>query len=334
MALEGSDKLSGVQRAAILLVALGEQEAAEIMRRLEPKEVQTLGKAMASLPNLSRTQVGMVLTEFVQEVQAGSSIGADGNDYVRKVLTRALGEDKASGVLDRILGSDPKGLEPLKWMEPSAVAHLIRVEHPQVVAIVLSYLESDQAAAVLAEFPEEARGDILLRIATLDKVQPAAMQELSRIVENGFNGRPPSQSSRGGVRTAANILNILKPAPDSPVLTEIKEKDAELAQKIEDLTIVFEDLLNVDNRGIQALLREVPSHVLLLALKGADDALKEKIFSNISKRAAEMMKDDLAAKGPVRLSEVESAQKEIIKIARRMSEAGELMLGGKGNDFV
>ncbi len=331
---EMGGKISGTQRAAILLMTLGEQDAAEVLKHMGPKEVQKLGAAMAALTNISRMQVGMVLHDFVRTVEHQTALGIGADDYVRKVLTKALGEDKASGLIDRILGSNAKGLEALKWMEPRAVMELIRSEHPQIVAIVLSYLESDQAAAVLALFPEKLQADVLLRIASLDSIQPAALQELNRIIERGFSGRAQA-SGKGGVRAAAGILNLLKAPADSALMTHIKEGDAALAQKIEDLMVMFEDLLGVDDLGIQALLREASSESLLLALKGADEAMKEKIFKNMSKRAAEMMRDDLEAKGPVRLSEVEAAQKEILKIARRMANAGELMLGGgNGGDYV
>lgn len=330
---EALGKMSGVHRAAILLYALGEQEAAEILRRLEPKEVQALSKAMASLPGVSRAQVGAVLHAFGRAMRSQAGLGGS-DDYVRKVLTRALGEDRASRVLDRILGTNPKGLEPLKWMEPAAVAGLVRAEHPQIIAMVLTYLDPEQAGQVLAHFPEKQQGDILLRVATLDRVQPAALQDLHRIVENGFSGPPPAQHGRGGAKTAAEILNVLKAPVDGPLMAYLKEKDAELAQKVESLTVVFEDLLKADDRGIQALLREVSSEALLLALKGADEAVKEKILKNMSKRAAEMMRDDLEAKGPVRLAEVEEAQKEIMKIARKLSESGELVLGDQSGEFV
>jgi flagellar motor switch protein FliG len=234
--------------------------------------------------------------------------------------------------MDRILlGSSTKGLEALKWMDARAVAELIRLEHPQIQAIVLSYLDNDHAAEVIRFFPERTRHDVLLRIATLDGIQPSALQELDDILERQFQGNQNVQSSSvGGIKAAADILNFVDSSIEGEIMEAIKDADAELGQQIQDLMFVFDNLIDVDDRGIQALLREVSSETLILALKGADQAMKDKIFSNMSKRAAEMMRDDLENKGPVRLSEVEGAQKEILAIARRMSESGEIALGGKG----
>lgn len=330
---EVAAKLTGVERAAILLAALGEQSAAEILKHMGPKEVQKLGVAMANLSNVSRHQVSEVLGVFMNTVDGQTSIGIGSGDYVRSVLTRALGEDKAGGMIDRILlGGNSKGLESLKWMDPRSIMEMIRLEHPQIIAIVLSYLDSDQSAEVLALLPEKIRADIIMRIATLDGVQPSAMQELNDMLEKKFAGNTTGIKSAavGGVKAAANILNFMPGSVESTVIGLIKDADAVLAEKIEDLMFVFDDLSDIDDRGIQTLLREVSSESLLLALKGADDTMKEKIFKNMSKRAGEMLRDDLEAKGPVKLSEVEKAQKEILTIARRLAEAGELALGGKG----
>lgn len=325
-------KLSGAERAAVLLLSLGEQHAAEVLKHMGPKEVQKVGAVMASIKNVSREQVNLVLEEFVGEVGRQTALGVGTEDYVRKVLMEALGEDKAGGLMDRIMmGSSTKGLEALKWMDARAVAELIRLEHPQIQAIVLSYLDADHAAEVLTFLGERARHDVLLRIATLEGIQPSALRELDDIMERQFTGNQNVQSSSlGGVKAAADILNFVDSAVEGEVMELIKEADAELGQQIQDLMFVFDNLLDVDNRGIQSLLREVSSDTLILALKGADEALREKIFSNMSKRAAEMMRDDLEQKGPVRLSEVEGAQKEILAIARRMADSGELVLGGKG----
>ncbi len=329
---EGSAKLKGTDRAAVLLLSLGENKAAEVLRHMGPKEVQKVGAAMAAMNNVPRDQVTQVLEEFTETVRNQTALGVDSDDYIRSVMVGALGEDKAKGLMDRILlGSSTKGLEALKWMDARAVAELISLEHPQIQAIVLSYLDGDHAAEVVRYFPGQIRHDVLLRIATLDGIQPSALQELDEILESQFAGNQNVQSSSvGGVKSAADILNYLDSSIEGEIMEAIKETDAELGQQIQDLMFVFDNLVEVDNRGIQALLREVSSETLILALKGADDAMKEKVFTNMSKRAAEMMRDDLENKGPVRLSEVEGAQKEILAIARRMSDSGEIVLGGKG----
>lgn len=329
-------KLPGVERAAVLLLSIGEQYASEVLKHMGPKEVQKLGSAMATMTNLTKVQVSEVLTNFCEMVDNQTALGVGSEDYIRTVLVKALGEDKAGGVIDRILlGSNSKGLEALKWMDARAVAEVIRLEHPQIIAIVLAYLDSDQSAEVLALFPERVRVDVLMRIATLDGIQPSALHELNEIMEKQFSGNSTSNvksSSVGGVKTAANILNNMDSGIETVLLEKVKEADADLGQKIQDLMFVFENLLDVDDRGIQSLLREVSSENLLIALKGADQNMRDKIYKNMSKRAAEILRDDLEAKGPVRLSEVEAAQKEILTVARRMADAGELMLGGKGGE--
>lgn len=327
-------KITGIERAAILLLSLGEQDAAAVLMHMGPKEVQKVGSAMATLSNVSKDQVAAVLQDFATTVDNQTALGVGSEDYIRKVLVSALGEDKAGGVIDRILlGRNTKGLEALKWMDPRAVAEIIRLEHPQIIAIVLSYLEADQSAEVLGHLPERTRPDILMRIASLDGIQPSALHELDEILEKQFSGNTNVKSSSvGGVKAAANILNFVDSSQEGAIMDTIKEIDAEVGQKIQDLMFVFDNLIDIDDRGIQALLREVSSDSLLLALKGSDEGIKEKIFSNMSKRAAEMLRDDLEAKGPVKLSEVEGAQKEILAIARRMSEAGDIVLGGKGAD--
>lgn len=325
---------NGAERAAVFLMSLGEESAAEVLRHMGPKEVQRLGTAMANLSNISKTEVSEVLEEFTQAVEEQTALGVGSDDYIRNVLTSALGEEKAGGLINRILlGRNSKGLEALKWMEPRAVAEVIRLEHPQIIAIVLSYLDPDHAAEVLSFLPERSQPDILMRVASLDGIQPSALQELDDILEQQFAGNNSMQASAvGGVKNAANILNFMDPSKEATIIDLIRDADEDLSQKIEDLMFVFDNLLEVDDRGIQSLLREISTESLVLALKGAEDALKEKIFKNMSKRAAEMLREDLEAKGPVRLSEVEAAQKEILTIARRMAENGEITLGGKGGD--
>ncbi len=330
-------RVTGSDRAAILMLALGEESAAQILKHMDPKEVQKIGVAMTELKNVTKDQVDAVILEFGATVEKHTNIGLGTDEYIRKMLTSALGEDKARTIIDRILlGGNSKGLETLKWMDPRAVAELVRLEHPQIISIILAYLDAEQAAEVLSILPERLRIDVTMRIASLDGIPPAALQELNMIMEKQFTGQNNVKSSSvGGLKSAANILNFVDTSVESNIMDNIKEVDAELGQKIQDLMFVFDNLANVDDRSIQTLLREVSSESLIIALKGADDVLKEKFFGNMSKRAGEMLREDLEAKGPVRLSEVQAAQKEILAIARRMAEAGDLTLSGKGgDDFV
>lgn len=328
------NSFNGGERAAILLMSLGEADAAQVLRQLGPKEVQKVGLAMANLSHITKEQVNSVLTDFVQTIENETNLGVGSDDYIKKVLVDALGEDKASGMIDRILmGRNSKGLEALKWMDPRAVAEVIRQEHPQIIAIVLSYLDPDHAAEVLSLLPERARPDVIMRIATLDGIQPNALIELDEIMEKQFSSSSNVKSSSvGGTKAAADILNFLDSSLEGEVMDAIKEIDSDLGTVIEDHMFVFENLADLDDRSIQTLLREVSSDSLLLAMKGSDENLKQKFFKNMSKRAAEMLADDLEAKGPVRLSEVEAAQKEILAIARRLAESGDIMLGGGGGE--
>ena len=329
-----SAKLNKVDKAAILLLSLGETDAAQVLRHMGPKEVQKVGVAMAQMRNVHREQVEQVMGEFVEIVGDQTSLGVGADSYIRKMLTQALGEDKANNLIDRILlGGNTSGLDSLKWMEPRAVADVIRYEHPQIQAIVVAYLDPDQAAEVLSHFDHKVRLDIVLRVSSLNTVQPSALKELNLILEKQFAGNSnATRTTMGGVKRAADIMNYLDSSIEGQLMDSIREVDEDLSGQIEDLMFVFDNLADVDDRGIQALLREVSSDVLVLALKGSDEAIREKIFRNMSKRAAELLRDDLEAKGPVRVSEVEGAQKEILTIARRMAESGEIVLGGKGGE--
>jgi flagellar motor switch protein FliG len=328
--------LTKVDQAAILLMSLGEKDAAAVLRHLGPKEVQRIGAAMTQLQNIQQEQVADVVNGFLTEARTLTGLGVGADSYIRNMLVEALGADKANSLVDRILlGGNTSGLDTLKWMDPRSVADLIRHEHPQIQAIVVAYLDADQAAEVLGGLQEKQRLDIIMRVAALDSVHPSALQELNDILEKQFSGNAASQTkAMGGVKVAANIMNNLDASMEGELMESIRELDEDLGGKIQDLMFVFDDLKSVDDRGIQALLREVSSEVLILALKGSDDELKEKIFKNMSKRAAELLRDDLEAKGPVRVSEVEGAQKEILTIARRMADSGEIMLGGSGEDMI
>ena len=327
---------TGTERAAILLLTLGEQEAAQVLKHMGAKEVQRIGSAMSKLANVSREEVRTVITQFSQSVESETSVGVGTDEFLRKVLVDALGQDKAASIIDRInIGRSTKGLEALKWMDARAVAELIRLEHPQIIAIVLAYLDADQSAEVLTHLPANMRSDVVVRIATLDGVQPSALNELDDIMEKQFAGKSSAKtSSMGGAKAAANIINLLEPSQEGMIMEQIAKADQALGARIQDLIFVFDNLLELDDRSMQELLRQVPSDRLLLALKGSDEALKEKIFKNMSQRASEMLKDDLEAKGPVRISEVEGAQREILQIARKLADSGAIALGGKGEAYV
>lgn len=326
--------MKGVDRAAILMLALGEKDAAAVLAHMGPKEVQDLGNAMAGLHNVTTVEMESVMHSFVATLGTQTALGMNSDEYIRNVMTQALGSEKASSVIDRILlGRNSKGLEQLKWMDSRSIAEIIRFEHPQIIAIVMSFLDPDQAAEVLSEFQDRVRTDIIMRIATLDGIQPAALQELDQILDTQFSGASNVKSATlGGVKAAADILNLVEGSIESQIMEQVESADQELAQDIQDNMFVFENLIDVDDRGFQTLLREIASDQLLLALRGADEVLKEKIFKNMSQRAAEMLRDDLEAAPPARLSDVEGAQKEILSVARRLSDAGEINLGGSGGE--
>lgn len=325
---------AGVDESAILMLSLGEEEAAEVFKHLAPKEAQKLGTAMAALKNVTREKIDEVLEKFNAAAGKQTSIGLDSDDYIRSVLNRALGEEKAKFVLDRILqGGDTSGIESLKWMDAPTVAELIKNEHPQIMASILVHLERDQAAAIINLMPDRVRGDVVMRIATLESIHPSALRELNETLAKVLSGTDQiKKAALGGVRTAAEILNFVGGASEAVILEAVRGVDDGIAQGIMDEMFVFENLMDIDDRGIQALLKEVQSESLVLALKGAAPDLRDKILRNMSSRAAEMLKEDLESRGPVRLSEVEAEQKEILKIVRRLADEGQIVLGGSGDD--
>ncbi len=328
--------LERVEKAAIMLMALGEKDAAEILKHMGPREVQRVGSAMASMKNINHATLEGVTAEFLEAVSGQTGMGLGSDKYIKNMLTQALGEDKAGALIDRILlGGSTTGLDSLKWMEARQVSDLIRHEHPQIQAIVVSYLDPDQSAQVLANFDEKVVLDIIMRVASLEAVQPSALQELNDILESQFSGKGGSQTtSMGGVKVAANIVNFVDSTIAADLLEQISELDEDLGTQIQDLMFVFDNLVDIDDRGIQVLLREVSTDQLVVALKGADVNVQEKIFKNMSKRAAELLRDDLEAKGPTKVSDVEAAQKEILTTARRLADAGEIVLGGGGEAML
>ena len=325
----------GITKGAILMLALGEEGAAEVMKYLSPREVQKLSEAMTSMKAISHEEVVGVLDAFNDVADHNSSLGLDSDDYLRTVLTKALGDDKAASLLNRILGGagDASGIESLKWMDAESVADLIHNEHPQTVATILVHLERDQACEVLGNFTERLRNDVLLRIATLSGVQPTALRELNDVLTKLLSGGDMmKKQAMGGTRAAADILNFMSGDNEASAMTFLKNYDPDMAQRIMDEMFVFENILDIEDRGIQLLLREVQSDSLIIALKGASEEMREKIFKNMSQRAAEMMREDLESKGPVRLSEVEDQQKEILVVVRRLADEGQVTLGAKGEE--
>jgi flagellar motor switch protein FliG len=325
---------AGTQKAAILMLALGEDEAAEVMKYLGPREVQKLGAAMSVLKGIGNEELENVLSDFRVSAEQNSSFGMDSDEYIRSVLTKALGDDKASSLLNRILGArDSSGIESLKWMDAQSVSELIRNEHPQIIATILVHLERYHACEILEHFTDRLRNDVVLRIATLDGVQPTALRELNEVLTKLLTGNESlKKKSIGGIRAAAEILNFFSGEKEASVMDNLKNYDVVMAQKIMDEMFVFDNILDIDDRGIQVILREVQSDSLIIALKGTTQELRDKIFKNMSTRAAEMMREDLESKGPVRLSEVEAQQKEILQIVRRLADEGQIMLGSKGDD--
>jgi flagellar motor switch protein FliG len=326
--------LTGAQRAAVLMLLLGEQQASEIIKFLNPQEVQSLGGAMVAVSDVSQEAVNSILDEFVGTIKQQSSLGLGSTDYVEKVFKRALGDDKAASVLGRILpGQSTKGLEILQWMDARAIADMIKTEHPQVTAIILSVLDHQVAADVLNFLPDETRPEIIQRVASLETVQPSAMQELESIMKLQFSNNTSSKSSSfGGIKAAAQIMNSTKTALEASIMKGLESIDADLMMRIQDNMFTFENLAAVDNKGIQVLMRAVDNNQLMIAMKGASEDVKARFFDNMSERARGMFKDEMDAKGLMRLSDVEEAQKQIMRSARKLSDSGELVLGG--GDFV
>ena len=324
----------GIHDAAIFLMSLGEEEAAEVFKHLSPKEVQKLGETIAGMRSVTRERVDQVMTKFTDEAASQSLLVSDTNNYVKAVLKRALGDDKASLLIDRIMqGSDVSGIESLKWMDPLSIAELLRNEHPQIMAAILVHLEPDLTAGVLKNLSERTRNEVMLRIATLEGIQPTALNDLNEVLYKVLaGGDKVRKTSLGGIQTAADIINMLGSAAETTIIESIREQDADLAQKIMDKMFTFEDLLKLDNKSIQMVLKEVSSDALVISLKGSSAELKELILGNMSSRAAEGLRDDLESRGPVRLSEVEGQQKEILKIVRRLSDEGSIVMGGGGDD--
>lgn len=326
----------GLQDAAVLLMSLGEEEAAEVFKHLSPKEVQKLGEAIAKTKSITRERVDDVVTKFTNVAAAQSLLVSDSGDYVRSVLKRALGDDKAALLIDRILqGGDVSGIESLKWMDPLSVAELLRNEHPQIVAAILVHLDYDQSADILKNLTERQRNEVMLRIATMEGIQPTALKDLNEVLFKVLAGGDKiRKASLGGIKTAAEMINLMGTVIEGTVLESIRGHDPDLAQKIMDKMFVFDDVMKLDDKAIQMILKEVASESLIVALKGAQPELKEKFLSNMSSRAADTLREDLESRGPMRLSEVEAQQKEILKIVRRLADEGQIVIAGGADDAM
>jgi flagellar motor switch protein FliG len=333
---ENNGEMNGTERAALLLMTLGEQEAAEVLKYMGAKEVQELGTAMAQLKNVSRDDAGNVLDLFIAGVEDQTALGVNTEGYVRKLLGNAFGESKAEAFLDRIaIGDDAAGLSALKWMSSREVASIVEDEHPQIIAIVVAYLDGPQAAEVIELLPEEMRHDIVMRVARLSDVQQSALAEIESLIASKSEKSSRGTTRKvGGDKVAAEIINSLKPERGEAILEQIREKNEELSIQIQEMMFVFETLLKVDDRGIQSLLREISNDLLVVALKGCDPEISDKILGNMSKRAGTLLREDMEAKGPIKLSEVETAQKEILDVARRLAESGDIDLGQGGEEYV
>lgn len=318
----------GLQDSAILMLALGEESAAEVFKHLSPKEAQMVGEAMARIRTTKKEKVEEVIARFRADTEGQGMLVDDTNKYIRTVLTRALGEERGGLLIDRILqGGDVSGIESLKWMDAASVGELIRGEHPQIIASILVHLERDHASAILQQFSERTRNDVMLRIATLDGIQPNALRELNDVLGRVLAGSDKLKKSKlGGSKTAAEILNFMNGNQDQVVIEAIRETDPDLAQKVIDQMFTFDDLIKLEDSAIQLILREVQSDQLVIALKSTEPSLREKIFKNMSQRAAETLREDLESKGPVKISDVEAQQKDILKIVRRLIEEGQIAL--------
>ena len=328
---------TGLENAAILLMSLGEEEAAGVFKHLTPKEVQGLGETIQKMKSISRERVDGVLELFNTSAADQSMLVSDTDEYVKSVLRKALGNDKANLLIDRIMqGGDTAGIESLKWMDAGSVGELLRAEHPQIVAAILVHLDFDQAAEVLKTFTERQRNEVLVRVATLDGIQPSALKDLNEVMGQVLaGGERTRKTTLGGVKAAAEMINLMGTSIETAVLDYIREADNDLAQKIMDSMFTFDDLVNLDDKGVQALLKEVQSESLVIALKGATPEMREKVFKNMSTRAAETLREDLESRGPVRVSEVEAEQKELLKVVRRLADEGQIVLsGGSDDDFL
>ena len=328
--------ITGIEKSAVILMSLGEELAAEIFKHLNSSEVQKLSIAMSQLRHISTQELSDILIEFEDNTMLYSSLSQDNNGYLRNVLIKALGEEKADHLLEEIFDNQEttSGIDTLNFVEPQLASEMIRDEHPQIIATILVHLRREQAADILAMFEDDLRNDVMLRIATFGGVQPSALAELTEVLNNLLDGQNVKRSKMGGVRTAAEIINLMKTQQEENVIGAVKNYDDELAQKIIDEMFLFENLLSIDSRSIQRILQEVENESLIIALKSCKPELREHFLNNMSQRAAEIMRDDIESRGPVRLSQVEAEQKSILMIVRRLADSGEVMINNGDDSYV
>jgi flagellar motor switch protein FliG len=330
--------LSESQKAATILMTLGEELAAKVMQFLNHKEVQQISSAMMGLPQLTQEQLKNILNECQTTLDDCAVLNTDTNGYLRKVLEKSIGSDKASRLIDELLDTDiddtTDGLRMLNFVDASRAVDLIKKEHPQIIATILVHLNRDLAAEILNLFDDELRNDVMLRIATFGGVEPSALEVLSTSLSTLLHGQNIKLNNMGGIRTAAEIINLMKSQQEELVINALRDYNNELAQKIIDEMFLFENLVDVDDRSIQRLLKEVDNETLIIALKGSTETLREKLLSNMSQRAASILREDLENRPPVRLSQVETEQKKILVIARRLAESGEMILTSGDDEYV
>ncbi|MGQ4880143.1 flagellar motor switch protein FliG [Billgrantia sp. LNSP4103-1] len=334
--MSSAKAMSGVRRSAILMLALDEDSAAEVFKYLGPKEIQQLSMEMAEMDQVSHEDMQQVMLEFHRETEEFIALNLNSSDHIRSVLTKALGSERASSLIEDILESQgsSSGIDSLNLMEATMVAELIRDEHPQIIATILVHLERHQAADVLEQFDDKLRNDVVLRIATFSGVQPAALQELTEVLSGMLDGQNLKRSKMGGVRTAAEILNLMNSSLEETAIETVRAHSEDLAQKIIDEMFLFENLMDLDDRSIQLVLKEIDTNSLVVALKGAPEGLMEKFLRNMSRRAADLMREDMEARGPIRVSQVEAEQKTILQVVRRLADSGEIVLSGGDDTYV
>jgi len=326
--------LTGEQKAAILLRAIGEEAAAQVMKQLDPKEIKRLGTFMNGTAHISRDEEDAVMSDF-QTASASGDVQFQGKEFIKTVLIKALGPEKAARIIESMTRKSYPGLEAMKWVDVKTLVQMLKIEHAQTVAVILAHLESDQAGQVLAGLPEAMRGDVALRLATMEEVQPDVLEELSQsIQETLLASTGMGSQSIGGPEVMADILTRMDKANEGGIMVRIAEKSQPLADAIRALMFVFDDLVKVDDRGVQELMKEISKDDLPLALRGANPEVKEKFFKNMSSRAAEMLKEDMEAKGPVKVSDVERAQQNILKVCRKLEEEGRIVIASAGEEML
>lgn len=328
--------MNAFEKSAVVMLTLGDDRAAEVFKHLNTHEVTQISSAMVSMSGFKQDELSSVLNQFQIDAAEFALMSVNTNDFLRSVLVKAIGEERATNLLDELLApqNGTNGIETLNFMEPATAYDLIRDEHPQIIATILVHLKRTQAADVLAKFDEKERNDIMVRIATFGGVQPAALQELTEVLNNLLHGQNLKRNKMGGIRPAVEILNLLKSQQEEAAIEAVREYDQELAQKIVDEMFLFENLVDMEDRSIQRILQEVDNESLIIALKGSEQPLRDKFFSNMSRRQADIMMEDLNSRGPVRMSQVEAEQKNILLIVRRLAESGDVVIGGSEDVYV